>query len=666
MLLSNYEKIKDSILDASGLCLWEVFINLETFASELYVDDRLAEMYAISGKEMTGAECYAWWFGHMDDESRNSVNMILGKVFTSDSKDFELQYVWFHPVKPIYVRTGGRLVSMENGVAHILGYTQNISDQYQTMIMLEKQVLNFELAAEIGDYAVFDLEHIDDENDYSEVFIRTNNLFSSIFGMEERVTNVKEWRGLCRFFLPHQCSVWGSLVDHSTWVENTKVEFELPCLLENGTEKWLSLIYKVVRNSDAKLRVIGFIKDITASKNREVILEEASSTKSMFLANMSHEIRTPMNAVLNFAKFMLDTDLDDTQTNYVKKIISSGTHMLTIMNDILDFSKIEANKMTIEEAPYITVNESLFIRGLMESAAKDKNITLNVHRSENLPSAIVGDSMRIRQILVNLLSNAIKFTPEGGTVLFTASTLKKTENKIWLKFEISDTGIGMSESQLSNLFVAFSQADTSITRRFGGTGLGLTITERLVHLMGGEITVVSEVGKGSTFTAIIPFGIPTEEEMEALSKAPEKVIDHNVDIVGLTCLVAEDNVINQEVIGALFRTMSISYDVVNNGREAVDAFKMNREKYDCIFMDVQMPVMDGLTATREIRALDNEYAKTIPIFALTANAIRGEEKKSKDAGMNAHLTKPLSKKEILNTLVVNFPEKVIDKDILKS
>ncbi len=661
MLLSNNEKIKDDIIDASGLGLWEVIINTTTGVFEMHVDDRLAKLYGITDANMTSVDAYAWWFNHMDDESKGLVNEELTKAVTTDVKEFEIQYLWHGASKILYLRTWGRLISFVDGVVNVLGVTQDISEQYKTTIMLEKQLLNFELASEIGNYAVFEFEYSTGENFSDNILIRTNSLFSAIFGKQHNIVDVEAWQGLCYHFSEGECGVWNSLLDYHTWIKDTKIEHELFCTLDDGTEKWLSLTYKVVQSSDSKLRLIGFLKDISVMKEREAQLEDANITKSMFLANMSHEIRTPMNAVINFAKFMLDTKLDNTQLSYINRIISSSTHMLNIINDILDFSKIEANKMTIENAPYLTRQEQSFINELILKNIDDKHILSEISRDDKIPAGIIGDAIRMRQVLLNILSNAIKFTPEGGKVTFTVLNIEQTEDTVWLKFIISDTGIGMSQEQLANLFSAFTQADISITRRFGGTGLGLVISKTLVELMGGTIAVESELRQGTTFTVIVPFGIASDEEVARMEEDALKtnLPEKNVRFSNLKALVAEDNMINQEVVRAMLSTLSVEVDIVNNGEEAINSFINNENLYDCIFMDVQMPVLDGLSATKKIRALHTKRAKEIPIFALTANAIRGEDDKSMEAGMNEHLTKPLSKTEIIKTLTKYFSHKII-------
>ncbi len=650
------------IINASGAGLWEIRINTATGEAEMYVDDSMSKLLELTDEVTTAEECYAWWYSRIDVRYKEDINKTVVQLLTGEIKYFILEYPWQNIGEPTFVRCCGSLVKMEGEVAVIMGYHQDISEYHNAQIQVERHLRNFELASSIGNYAVFELEHPDSVKDAEGVTVFANSLFSTMFGKQKHVTNAEEWCRMSRFFSGDEREAWCALVDHTLWEKDATNEFDLHCTLADGTVKWLTLTYKVLQDIDTNLRVIGFIKDVTTIKKREAELEAANATKSMFLANMSHEIRTPMNAVLNFAKFMLDTGLDDIQENYANKIVSSGTHMLTIINDILDFSKIEANKMTVEKAPYSTLQESNFIREMLGRSVEEKGLSFMTYYDKNIPEFIVGDSMRMRQVLVNLLSNAIKFTPDGGSVSFEVHNEKQDDRSVTLRFVISDTGIGMSDEQLQHLFTAFKQADETITRRFGGTGLGLAISKTLVELMEGTITVESVVGEGTIFTVLVSFAIPTKEQTNALSMSVSKPIVHGVEFVGLSCLVAEDNIINQEVVRAMFKTISIDVDIVDNGEEAIKSFNANPTKYDCIFMDVQMPVLDGLSATKQIRAIGTKRAKNIPIFALTAHAVRGEDVKSKEAGMNEHLTKPLSKDEILRTLAKYFPEKVLSKD----
>ena len=374
--------------------------------------------------------------------------------------------------------------------------------------------------------------------------------------------------------------------------------------------------------------------------------ETANAAKSQFLANMSHEIRTPMNGILGANELLLTSELSARQRKFAEITQTSSKALLKIIDEILDFSKIEAGKINVEKESF-ELKEMLFnIDSLMKPQAASKQLLYTSVIGENVPTRLLGDSGRIRQILLNLTGNALKFTHKGKIQLHVSLDSADTQtNGVTLKFSVTDDGIGISPKDIKRLFQPFTQSDSSTTKKYGGTGLGLVICKRLVETMGGEIGVESTVEVGSTFWFTIPLEFSDTTSAPSIENSP--AVSTNLPAVTTKILIVEDNLINQEITSSMLEQLGFTADLAEDGEQAVAAFKST--PYDIILMDCQMPVMDGYNATREIRKL-GAHGKDVYIIGITANAIEGDKEKCLDAGMDFYIAKPASLEQMRSAI----------------
>ncbi len=425
---------------------------------------------------------------------------------------------------------------------------------------------------------------------------------------------------------------------------------------KDGTYAYLNTRGYISTNDVKKpVRMIGSMQDITDRKNAELEIllakleaDEARKTQEQFLANMSHEIRTPMNGIIGMAQLVAGTQLTEEQKEYIDTIKESAANLLVIINDILDVTKIVAGKLLIEAVDYVfkdVVRNSIKINQLKAEA---KGVSLTSEIDKNIHSVLTGDPVRLNQILINLIGNAIKFT-EKGEVKVKVKMLEDDDKKVKLEFKVEDTGIGIPEDKLESIFESFTQASSATTRKYGGTGLGLTITKQLIELQGGKVSVVSTPGVGSTFSfsLVIKKGV--------LETAAEEVIETNkiaFPFSDVKILLVEDNLINQKVASYTLTKKGASVEIANHGKEAIVLIEKNR--YDIILMDIQMPEMDGFETTQYIRNSVKESISKTPIIAMTASALISEKNKCLASGMNDYISKPFQAKELYEKITLQL------------
>jgi PAS domain S-box-containing protein len=415
--------------------------------------------------------------------------------------------------------------------------------------------------------------------------------------------------------------------------------------LRKKMEEQLKLANKIAENSLIKGN--RALSELTLAKKT---LEETMRTKEQFLAHISHEIRTPMNGILGLTNILLRTELSSEQREYLSAIKSSGDTLMVVINDILDLSKIEAGKMTFEEIPFKVSSIINPIFDLFTPKIREKNIRLIKNISNKVPAVLLGDPVRLNQIVMNLVSNAVKFTSQGYVEVL-VDVVAESHDSARLSIKVKDTGPGIPKSQLHTLFVDFTQASADITRKYGGTGLGLSIAKRLVELLGGSVAVESTENEGSIFTITLDFRKPDfivnlEDPVHSLTEKEQRTLQ------GVNVLLVEDNPVNQLLAEKLLSDWGCNISIADNGKIAIE--KLSEKSYDIVLMDIKMPEMDGYEATRYIRQKMSEKVRNVPIIALTAHAALWEAEKCTDAGMNGYISKPFKIKDLYRMIAGNL------------
>lgn len=460
-----------------------------------------------------------------------------------------------------------------------------------------------------------------------------------------------------RYRYDHRRGIQRHLAGGASGVLETRIE--VYALRRNGEEFPIELSITQVKTEErGNYEFCAFIRDISERREREqklvnanVMAEAANIAKSEFLANMSHEIRTPMSAVIGMAYLALRTEMTAKQHDYISKIHRAALSLLGIINDILDFSKIEAGRLEVEAIPFLLEDVLANVNSVTAQRAADKGLSYLIDVAPGVPSHLVGDPLRLGQVLINLVNNAVKFTAEGGLELRCAPLDPAEEDgKAALRFSVRDSGIGMTAQQKSRLFRAFSQANGSTTRQYGGTGLGLSISQQLVRLMGGNIEVESVVDQGSTFHFDLRFALTDVAALAAQQQAPAGELTLQASPRRTArVLLAEDRKDNQDVTSEMLALQGLNVDVVGNGREALDRLMAaGPHAYDLVLMDLGMPVMDGHEATLALRR-DSRFSE-LPIIAVTSHALAGVQARCMEEGMQDYITKPIDPQRLYGVL----------------
>lgn len=650
------DKELDIVTKAFNIGHWRnVLINGSPIG--LYADEVMDELLGTS-QDMTPSqrlEIYSTRI-HPDD-----LPVIQRYTAELNHVETEVVYRYMHPLWGTrVVRCTGVKAGEENGKVITVGMHQDITDkvhleyeiseQDHILSMLTQRLYGFNLTLDIytGKYSVIKGSGMDDvvsylqaTDDYSNVeSILRKCVFPQYIDKVMDMVSLNSLRQLSK-----EIGFIGSIEYPTRLTDNSETEWhELNLFIEADAQK-THLVNVLGRNVTEMHRRTAMQADLEIAK-------ASSKAKTQFLFNMSHDIRTPMNAIIGYTN-LLEKHLDDktTSLNYIKKIQASNSFLLALINNVLEMARIESGKVTLDENEWSIFDFDDSLVAVIEERAKAKNIRFvrNINVQHDL---IICDLTKLREVYLNLLSNAIKYTPEGGSVILDINELPCPENPGYANYcvKISDTGIGMSPEYLPHLFDEFSRERTSTESKVTGSGLGMSITKRLVELMHGSIEVESQIGVGTTFTVTFPHRIVTRT-----TKATEEVSSNTLNAASLSgkrILLAEDNNLNAEIAIAILEEFGISVDLAPDGKQCINMLSQApSHHYDLVLMDVQMPVMNGYDAARNIRKLPDPEKAQIPIVAMTANAFAEDKHAAIECGMNDHLAKPINVNDLMQTLV---------------
>ena len=642
-LLDSKQRL-DEIIWATNVGTWEQ--NVQTGVA--VYNERWADIVGYTLEELSPISTDTWIRLCHPGELKAS-NELLKKHFSGELEHYESEFRMRHKNGNwIWIRSSGQVVewTQDHKPLRIAGIHSDITEKKQVEAELQQSQTLFQQAEAMGNmgYWCWDLKE--------DKLVSCSDRYALIYDMTvpealDYFVSTEAELGLVH--PDDRAFVKQALYDVSEQLKELDIEYRVITLLGN-TRYILDRSEFVYDNDGTPSRLFGIFQDITAKKEKEINLiqatkeaQEANLAKSQFLAAMSHEIRTPMAGVIGMSDLLLDTDLSPQQLDWATNIKSSGQNLMRILNEILDQSKLEIGKLEISPTDFhlaSLIRDNIHLFG---SSITSKGLILDIKLDDDLPVMVHADSMRIGQVLSNFLSNALKFT-STGCIEVTVKPETNEKNEFQLRFTVTDSGIGLTHWEKRKLFSAFTQADSSISRNYGGAGLGLSISKQLVELMGGQIGVDSTKDIGSSFWFTICYQ-PAKRAVEATDR--RVALDRWVASRPLKILVAEDNKVNQYLIRALLNKLHHSVEIAKDGQCAIDL--LNAQDFDIIFMDIRMPVMDGLEATASIRAT-NGPKFNIPIIALTADISVGNIREYTSAGMNDVCSKPIELKLLLKSI----------------